>query len=318
MVTKKQRPFYRLFSKPASQDRDPLHSPDSPPPLTYEDYVQQRVSSQRQNHNHNNRHTFERKESYQSSPVIENGSRIPVPTPEELPLSQPVLKEIRNDCIELGVQIQENFDANDILFTLCQAKEGNVRHMEEISLLLSYVIDNGADVNRRSLTGYRPLHLVSMAGNIKAIPILLSRGANIHVPCGTKHGMTPLHYAAMKGHVDAVEYLISQGAIIDAKNPLALTPLMLAVIFGQEYVATRLLAAGADSRTRNVHGDTILIAWALQGLKTPKGRAVSMFSLLYRSGVDIQARNHAGKSAANYPEFARLKKEYDQVKRRLL
>ena len=55
------------YTGPAPQDRDPLHSPAFPPPLTYEDYVQGRSSSQGQLQNHNNKHTYERKGSYQSS-----------------------------------------------------------------------------------------------------------------------------------------------------------------------------------------------------------------------------------------------------------
>jgi len=58
---------YAYTGGPTPPDKDPLHSPAFPPPLTQEEYVQGRPLQQSQGQNNSNRHPLDRQGSYQSS-----------------------------------------------------------------------------------------------------------------------------------------------------------------------------------------------------------------------------------------------------------
>lgn len=77
---------------------------------------------------------------------------------------------------------------------------------------------------------------------------------------------TRLRESVQSGNVDAVCLLIAAGADInkqrdDKKHGADLTPLMLAIIYGQFDCAKLLIAAGADLETKDLKGRTAL-SWA--------------------------------------------------------
>lgn len=69
-------------------------------------------------------------------------------------------------------------------------------------------------------------------------------------------GNTPLHVAAVQGDVDAIELLLSAGADPNALGELGNTPLHDAVISEKLDVIAVLLRAGADPGKRNDDGRT--------------------------------------------------------------
>lgn len=91
------------------------------------------------------------------------------------------------------------------------------------------------------------LHTAAENGNADVIPMLLDAGGAAFVN-SIADGRTPLGIAVRKGHVRAVEVLLSRGAAVDARdeenagNP----PLSDAVERGFEEIVHALLSAGAN------------------------------------------------------------------------
>jgi ankyrin repeat protein len=76
-----------------------------------------------------------------------------------------------------------------------------------------------------------------------------------------KDGSTPLHCAAWKGHVETVRFLLDAGANINDHNQnghWGTTPLHAAAHGDQRAVAELLIARGADTQAKNLHGRTPL------------------------------------------------------------
>ena len=92
---------------------------------------------------------------------------------------------------------------------------------------------------RRGRPGNAPLHGAPGAGQIEAVKLLLSAGAEIDAR--DDRGRTPLHEAARKGRVEVAEYLIGAGAQPNLTDGLGQTPLDTAQTANQWGVATLLL-----------------------------------------------------------------------------
>jgi uncharacterized protein len=75
---------------------------------------------------------------------------------------------------------------------------------------------------------------------------LLERGATAH-----KEGWSPIHYAATGPEVKAVALLLERGAPLEALSPDKDTPLMMAARYGAEASVDLLLARGASASTKN-------------------------------------------------------------------
>jgi peptidoglycan/LPS O-acetylase OafA/YrhL len=85
----------------------------------------------------------------------------------------------------------------------------------------------GADVNgRKPAQGGTPLHYAAIAGQDKAIELLVKKGANLDAEA--PDGGTPLLGASFLGHVKAVKTLVGLGASINLANRDGSTPLKTA------------------------------------------------------------------------------------------
>ena len=67
----------------------------------------------------------------------------------------------------------------------------------------------------------------------------------------TQGGDTPLHVACVWGDISAIELLLSGGADINARGDMGTTPLFNAVSFGRVRSTERLLKAGASADDSN-------------------------------------------------------------------
>jgi len=99
--------------------------------------------------------------------------------------------------------------------------------------------------------GETPLMIAALRGEVEAMKLLLSRGAQLN-----RSGWTPLHYAASAPEPDAVALLLERGAAVDALAPNGYTALMMAAQYGTEDAAMLMLKRGADPRLRNSRGQT--------------------------------------------------------------
>ncbi|MXX95477.1 MAG: ankyrin repeat domain-containing protein [Gammaproteobacteria bacterium] len=98
--------------------------------------------------------------------------------------------------------------------------------------------------------------------------------------------------AAAAGDLTEMQRLIEDGDSIDQRNPLTNgTPLLTAVLFGQEEVVKFLLEQGAAVNARDRYGSTPLMTAAFIGNAT-------ITKLLLEAGADVTLRNHAMTTAS--------------------
>lgn len=143
------------------------------------------------------------------------------------------------------------------------------------------LVDIGGDVDTPdALLGYTPLMNAATNGNLEAVRLLLTKGADVNAVSGppsqpVKNGLinlgqlTPLMVAST-GPADVVKALIAAGARLDAADARGMTALMMAAAtdHGELETVTTLLARGADVRATSLDGETAM-DWALKSGSTP-------------------------------------------------
>ena len=76
--------------------------------------------------------------------------------------------------------------------------------------LLSYLIDEGANVNIPTKWGCTALHYASIKGDDKIVKCLLDGGADVSAQ--DNDGFTPLHYASQHGRKAIIQQLMSRSS----------------------------------------------------------------------------------------------------------
>lgn len=100
--------------------------------------------------------------------------------------------------------------------------------------------------------GETALMMAALRDHDSWVARLLDLGARIEGAAEAgKPGWTPLHYAATAPGIKALVLLLARGARIDARSPNGTTPLMMAAQYGPEDAVLALLKQGADLRLRN-------------------------------------------------------------------
>ena len=70
------------------------------------------------------------------------------------------------------------------------------------------MIESGADVNAKDVSGTTPLHFACQEGQLKVVQLLVRRGANAEAE--SKRGKTPLDLACEGNHLDVVFALVCE------------------------------------------------------------------------------------------------------------
>lgn len=115
--------------------------------------------------------------------------------------------------------------------------------------LRSLAASTRVDLNVANAKDETPLMLVSIAGELELVRLLVKRGAEVNRP-----NWTPLHYAASAGHVPIIRHLIDHFAYIDAQSPNGTTPLMMAARHKHVDAMRLLVEMGADPNGVNEAG----------------------------------------------------------------
>ncbi len=88
------------------------------------------------------------------------------------------------------------------------------------------LIEWGADINARDITGMTPLHITGTLNRVSEARILLDAGADLEAK--DDFGATPLHSAAIHEKIDVMNLFLERGADPNATNTNGKTPLDLA------------------------------------------------------------------------------------------
>ena len=154
--------------------------------------------------------------------------------------------------------------------------------------MVELLIKGGADVNKKTDTGWTALH--SAAEKRKDIATLLLRnGANPNV---RGHGeRTPLHEAAWFGP-NVIKVLVDNGADVNARDDQGYMPLHFAFYYGLQDSVQQLVALGADINARTNSGETILHLAATARRDTSASASFIEFLLAHEAYLD--ARDNFG------------------------
>lgn len=112
-------------------------------------------------------------------------------------------------------------------------------------------------VDERSADGFTALHLAAFFGHPATVALLLEHGADPNRWATGEQHVQPLHSAVAGGNEEVAARLVAAGADVDARQARGFTPLMGAAQNGLAATVDLLLARGADPKA---HDDDILTA----------------------------------------------------------
>jgi ankyrin repeat protein len=141
------------------------------------------------------------------------------------------------------------------------------------------LIDEGADVNARQITGHTSLQQAAWRGHLDVVELLISRGANIEA--GDNWGSTPLGTAVSYNSPEAVKLLLKRGAYIEGRDHYDNTPLHRAITKGNQDMVELLLANGAAPWRRSIGLGLVGIAM--------KANLKEMVTFLIDKGIEHSA-----------------------------
>lgn len=154
-----------------------------------------------------------------------------------------------------------------------------VASLRGFTSIVQLLIDNGADVNRATVTGEVPLAVAAQNGHLEVVKVL-SRREDTNVDQENNTGMTALNISARSGQVEMVRVLIEAGADVNKADNDGITPLVSAVEKGYCSVISMLVDEGADLTKATTSGITPMLKAA------QLGRSETM-EVLIRGGAEI-------------------------------
>ena len=160
--------------------------------------------------------------------------------------------------------------------------------------IVSYLLQNNADVNKSDFNGSSALHLASDKGYLDIVKVIIFKGADIEAE--DHYGWTPLFWAAMRGHSSVVEALISSrvSLSLNKKNKEGNTALHYAVKLNHVQCSCLLIEAGADMSIISKMSQAALVHQAVEeGLD-------SELKTLIRAGTPVNHKDEHGRTALHY------------------
>lgn len=99
------------------------------------------------------------------------------------------------------------YQLNERLFTA--AKDGDVEAVKK-------ALEEGADINGKTITGFTPLHFAADRGYRELAKILIDKDADINAKDDS--GQTPLQWAVDNEHTEMVVLLEQNGGVASHQN----------------------------------------------------------------------------------------------------
>ncbi len=169
---------------------------------------------------------------------------------------------------------------------------------------VSFLIENGADVNASNFFNDTPLSLACDEGCTNIARVLLENGANLDMR--NKRGRTSLFQACRKRNEDLVVLLVQHGADVNISDKTGHTPLTISIYYHFPEIAKYLIKNGADIHKQSNDG------WNALHMALYYGEPGIAIMLINDYAADVNKRN--GKSAtplmlaihSDYPELCQL------------
>ena len=156
---------------------------------------------------------------------------------------------------------------------------------------LKSLLDNGADINDRTLQGNTALHVAAENGCFRVCDFLLKRKVDFDALSGD--GMTALHIAIRANKVLICGQLLDSRADVDRRTKDGLTALHMVARTGNEWVCNALLERVADINAKTKEGLTALHIAAVTGNH-------EICLLLLANGANTRSRTSKGESVREY------------------
>ena len=185
-------------------------------------------------------------------------------------------------CIQI-LAINIGFANDDIFHAL--TPDSDPSHLRKL-------LQQGADVNQRTVSGDTPLMVAAMFGRKRLALLLVERGADINAQ--NNRGLSALHQALYQ-HKNAkplFDALVKKGADLEVVDHSGQTVLMMAAAQGHPNIVAHLLSLGKDRLASDKKGDTVLV-YAMndpkKGETTLRWLDISRFSSAQQSRAFLKA-----------------------------
>ena len=142
----------------------------------------------------------------------------------------------------------EDGDGDTLLQIACQDKN----NLE----IVTYLVDNGADVNSKNNYGDTPLTEACSYGSLEIVKYLVDKKADVNPQ--DDEGDTPLTNACSYGSLEIVTYLVDNGADVNSKNIYGNTPLHNSIQKNSLQLVKYLVDQKADVNAKNKDNKTPL------------------------------------------------------------
>lgn len=191
---------------------------------------------------------------------------------------------ILDQLLKKGVNVNVT-DKNEITALQNAIKQTN-------AVVMEYLIENGAEINVKTLWAHLAYIVFSIQNNEKMIQHFIRKGLDVNDKEWNKTAGFLIYFE--KNNFEMVEYLLERGADINAKYKENNTALFKAAVMKNDLKATQyLLNKGADINIQYYNGDTVLHMVALQGQK-------NMIKYLLDHGSDANIPNSHGDTVFHF------------------
>lgn len=157
-----------------------------------------------------------------------------------------------------------------------------------------HLIDNGANVDTRSLGGLTPLTIATVRGLDSMVETLLEEGADPDIV--DDYGEVAL-FVAMWQDIGMVEALLEEGANPNIVNGDGKTPLLIATRHGHDDLVELLLSAKADPNVRDGNDGNTALHIIAYWRRFDQWRYENIAKALLRAGANPDIKNNDGKTA---------------------
>ena len=155
-----------------------------------------------------------------------------------------------------------------------------------------FLLENGGNPNMKSMTGQPLLATTVKADNIDFTGVLINHGADINSKDITGESLLSLALRSRRPQ-DMVELLIRHGADVNSKTLTGVTVLANTIARRQTALATILVAHGADVNAKQITGQPMIMTILSGGYPEPE--RIELLRLMLDHGADVNAKDITGR-----------------------